>query len=78
MRTKYIVLEHSGPVLFSELLTHAEVARRIGGTVLGAGFCYLGHDSKYYCYGESTSLKITSRGKIDTDKLNRMFGLVDE
>jgi hypothetical protein len=77
MRTKYIVFEHSGPVLFSEILGHDEVARGIGDEILGAGFCYINTDKKYTCYGESISLHIPSRGETDSAKLNRMFGLLD-
>ena len=74
-KCKYIVTDHGfpEPVVFAETLTHADVARAIGGTVLGAGFCYI-EDDKYVCYGFSTSLKIDSRGDVDSLLLNRRFG----
>jgi len=72
---KYIVtdLGFPEPIVFSETLNHNDVARAIGGTVLGAGFCYI-QDNKYVCYGKSTSLKMDSRGDEDSKVLNRRFG----
>jgi hypothetical protein len=73
---KYIVtdLGFSEPIVFGETLNHSDVARAIGGTVLGAGFCYI-QDNKYVCYGKSTSLKMDSRGDEDSKVLNRRFGI---
>lgn len=67
------------PVVFSELLTHADVASAIAprGEVLGAGFCGIDNDI-YFCYGESISLKVKSRGEADSKILNKYLGAVHE
>jgi hypothetical protein len=53
---KYVIVgRHENVVLFSEVLTHAEVARRIG-PVVSAGFY-----TKGSAYGRSESLGIESR-----------------
>ena len=67
MKTKYIIIEYEAipmPVVFSELMTHADVAGKLGGKVHGAGFCYR-DDEGWHCYGESVSLKVKSRGEVD-------------
>lgn len=72
MKSKYIVLEQDSlelPFIFSELSTHADVARALRGKVLGAGFCVIQND-RYVCYGESISLEIESRGEVDSKILN--------
>lgn len=72
MHTKYIVVEKRGiayPMVFSNLMSHREVAAAIGGTVIGAGFCHIAQDS-WSCYGESVSLRVSSRGAEDSDILN--------
>ena len=64
------------PFVFSELSKHSDIAHRIGGEVVSAGFCYIYKD-RYNCYGESVSCKVTSRPSIDDKILNRLLG-VDE
>jgi hypothetical protein len=79
-QAKYIIIE-SGPfllpVVFSELQTHADVARALSGggqpSVVGAGFCHI-DDDRYVCYGESVSLKVKSRGDEDSKLLNSYLG----
>jgi hypothetical protein len=76
-KAKYIILDHGipEPIVFSDTLTHFDVAFALGGKnkVLGAGFCYIA-DDQYVCYGTSTSLKIDSRGEKDSEVLNRRLG----
>ena len=89
-RMKYIILSVGGlerPYVFSELDSHFEVARSLGYHpdhvhCIGAGFCYIAVDTvigaaTYKCYGESTSLRINSRGEKDSKVLNQTFGLVE-
>lgn len=75
---KYIISENCVPVVFSEDLTHADVARSLFGSraIVGAGFCTL-EDNKYVCYGKSISLGVVSRGPEDEKILNLYFGLTD-
>jgi hypothetical protein len=75
-KMKYIVVDMNipEPFVFSETVTHADVARAVGGTVLGAGFCQIAGD-QFHCYGESISLRVKSRGDEDSNILNKRFGL---
>lgn len=81
MKAKYIVVTLAGleqPFVFSELTTHADVARALNCEVVGAGFCYIKetpNGSRYECYGESISLRIKSRGTADSDILNSLLGV---
>ncbi len=78
-RIKYVVIENtfSGEeiFLFSPCINHREFANRIGGQVVSAGF--VGHSSKTRCglypYGESVSLKLSSRPTEDQRLLDSMF-----
>ena len=75
--SKYIVIEQGlgtpVPIVFSQLLVHDDVARALGGKVIGAGFCQI-EGNQYICYGESTSCRIKSRLKEDAEILNRLLG----
>lgn len=76
MRTKYIVLKKGSsemPYLFSELDTHSEVARALGGKVVGAGFCWINDNGQYECYGESISCNVKSRKEVDSKVLNDLL-----
>lgn len=78
-KSKYIVTDTDVPVVFSECApSHADVARALfpNAAIVGAGFCYI-RDDRYVCYGESISLRVKSRGEVDSDILNRYMG-VDE
>lgn len=93
-RSKYIIIDtgsYALPVVFSELATHADVARALGAQdILGAGFCYIqvceikyndndtGQEPRYVCYGESVSLKVKSRPEEDARILNKYLGVVHE
>lgn len=76
-KSKYIVSRDGTPVMFAEMLTHADVARALFGNtpIIGAGFCYI-EDNRYVCYGESVSMRVKSRGEQDAEMLNRFLGAV--
>lgn len=79
MKSKYIIVKHNGsnismPFVFSEVCTHVDIARAVGGVVTGAGFCFI-DDDQYHCYGESVSCKVKSNGDEDSTILNRMLGV---
>lgn len=79
-RSKYVILEFGRlqqPFIFSELSSHADVARALGGSVIAGGFCYIDQAGKYACYGESVSLKTQSRGEVDAGILNRLLDVTD-
>lgn len=68
---KYIIIqikEGETPILFPKYLFHDIVAEKFGKDikVISAGKVKLA-DGKLECYGESTGLKIKSRGAVDTD-----------
>lgn len=70
---KYIVVKKGGtelPFVFSNLIQHSDMARKVGGTVVGAGFSYI-RDDRYECVGESVSCRVASRGEEDAKILNR-------
>jgi hypothetical protein len=88
-RIKYIVVRKEGlerPYLFGELDTHREVAVAMlhpyidwnasnpFSPVVGAGFCERAEDGRWQCFGESTSLKVKSRGRLDESVLNEYLG----
>lgn len=75
-KSKYIISRNHTPVVFAEVLTHADVALALfpNKEIIGAGFCYI-KDGKYVCYGESISLRVKS-GVEDSDILNRYLGAV--
>ena len=78
LHSKYVIVD-SGllyPIVFSEMIHHAEVVRAFGGCPIGAGFCYV-DNNKYVCYGEATSLNVESRGEVDSLILNNLLGCVD-
>lgn len=77
-KSKYIIVDTGqciAPVVFSELLTHSDVAQALANSssVLGAGFCYI-QDNRYVCYGSSISLGVKSRGEEDSKFLNKYLG----
>jgi hypothetical protein len=80
-KSKYLVIDTAAglilPFVFSELLSHDEMAAKFKGEVIGAGFCYI-QDNLYVCYGESISCKVKSRGEVDSRILNKLLGAVYE
>lgn len=80
-KMKYIVVRQGGieePFIFSDTQAHADVARKVGGIVMGAGFCGINAEGQFSCWGESVTLKIKSRLDEDNRTLNRRFGLSDD
>lgn len=81
--SKYIIADIVGnptPIVFPDLLVHAEVASAFGvnrSGVSGAGFCTI-DDSGYRCYGKSVSLKVDSNYDADSKILNRRLGVTTE
>lgn len=77
-KAKYIIVDTGSvylPVIFGDFMKHSDMARAINpnGDVIGAGFVHIAN-GKYVCYGESTSLKVVSRGDIDSTYLNKYLG----
>jgi len=74
---KYIIIDNLGlevPVVFSHLLSHADVAR--GKIVVSAGFCSISRtDYTFVCWGKSVSLEKGSRGITDECILDEFFNL---
>lgn len=65
-KSKYIIVQEWGaelPIVFSELLKHSEVAGN--KLAVSGGFVSTDADGKITCYGESTSLRLESRGEED-------------
>ena len=71
---KYIVVDRDGtevPVIFPQFLEHKEMAERIGGSVIAAGFVVVTSKKGVRCYGSSTTLMIGARVS-DGDLINQM------
>lgn len=62
------------PVMFGDTENHNDIAYRLGGEIISAGFVDLG-DNGVQCYGESISLNIRSRPEIDSKIINVFFGI---
>lgn len=79
-KSKYIILDLicATPVVFSDFLQHSDVARGLGGKVMGAGFCFLNEDGHYVCYGKSVSLGVESDAERDSKILNKYLGVIYE
>jgi hypothetical protein len=78
-KSKYIMVQMGGfeqPFVFSETMQHKDVAHALThgelDRVVSAGFCHINVDGRYTCYGESYSLKVSSREK-DSSVMNRML-----
>ncbi len=79
-KSKYIIVDigggHELPIVFSELMGHADVAQpyiqRNKDSIVGAGFCYV-DDDRYTCYGESIGLHVKSRNTEDEAILNKFL-----
>lgn len=82
-KSKYVILRVGGtdlPIVFSDLMTHADVARPLcahRGEPVAAGFCYINDAGRYTCYGESVSLRLESRPE-DGAILNRYLGVTHD
>ena len=76
---KYIIFKSDLPkyILIPELMKHSDFIKNIN-EILNAGFVQFSivngsftNELSAYCYGESKSLNIKSRGKEDSDLINR-------
>jgi len=71
---KYIIDEYDNFMIFSPIVQHVHAARPLINTtdslIVGAGFCNI-RNGYIECWGESISLNVKSRGKIDSDILNK-------
>lgn len=71
---KYLLTKQGDLIVFSDGLSHSEMAGR--RDIVGAGFIRF-HDTndaelaRAECYGESVSLKIKSRKEEDEEIINR-------
>lgn len=86
MKAKYVIFDIDGleqPIVFPELITHRDLAMRIRGEPVSAGFVVLTTttvegtiepkaEAGYYCYGRSESLNLDSRPE-DSDILNKLI-----
>lgn len=74
---KYIVTDNNAVAIFNNLQSHSDVARSLFGKPAGAGFMRFiapeGDTGKIsvQCYGESISIGIQSRGRVDEEIINR-------
>ena len=70
---KYIIVQKGSleePIIFSPLISHEEMARKINAKVVSAGFI----NFRLECWGKSETLDIESREK-DTELIrDRIFG----
>ncbi len=79
MELKYVLTDQNDFAIFSELTSHKDIAGRLYGKAIGAGFCTVSpawgrRRSAVRCYGSSDSLNLESRPEdeqIITDLLNR-------
>ena len=68
---------HEDVILFSELLSHKDVATCLfkEGSIVGAGFFYIGPDGHVKVQGCSTSLRVDSRPGIDNILIEKLLGM---
>ena len=77
LATKYIVFKLGSledMIIFSGLQQHANISQKINSEVVSAGFMRLSKDGPI-CYGDSVSLKTSSRPDEDTKLARRLFGI---
>ena len=66
---KYIITDRKGWAVFNNLQTHKEIAEKLYGTPISAGFIRFGTKMNIECWGESVSLKLKSKEQEDADFL---------
>ena len=72
MKLKYILTKNNGPIFFSTLINHSEMASKFGPAT-SAGFCQIDNfNGKVECYGKSVSLGIES-DKNDAEIIMRQL-----
>lgn len=75
---KYVIIESfygERVYIFSNSESHADVANKVLGKPISAGFCRFHPREGIVCYGESTTLGIKSRPDIDSRMVNRQLGV---
>lgn len=75
-KMKYIIVDNGqwdAPVIFDEFTQHYAMAANIPGKVIAAGFVRFTPNG-LECYGNSVSLKISSREE-DSALINKMLGV---
>ena len=74
--TKYIIVDNGEngteiPIIFSNLLSHNDIAQGYVGKVISAGFCQIDIETGFVeAFGKSDTLKIESRPQ-DTEIIKR-------
>lgn len=68
---KYIMINHSHPVIFDNQLTH-DMFVGLPGRITSAGFVKITPDNKIKCFGESISLQMEP-AKIDELIIKKCF-----
>lgn len=72
MKTKYIIIEYSYPIIFSECNKHSDFKHL--GEITSAGFCNVNlYEDEMDVYGESVSLGIKSDPDNDAPILNKLI-----
>jgi hypothetical protein len=78
VKVKYIIDRVDQFMIFSPTVQHIEAADLLmgdyGSDIVGAGFVYM-CDGEVCCYGTSISLKINTRGIIDSKIIADSLGL---
>ena len=75
LQMKYVVVDnglYDLPVIFPETVLHNEMAFKIGGMPLRAGFVKV-RDGEVICYGESISLDLKSDPVEDAKLISRFL-----
>lgn len=62
---KYVICDNQNIAIFSDVNTHADIAKGMYGKVTGAGFIFF-KDNKPICHGQSVSLKVKSNEEFDS------------
>ena len=71
MKLKYIMTKDDGVIMFSNLITHTEMARKFGGAT-SAGFVTIDKNYHFETYGESVSLRMKP-AEDDNEKIERQL-----
>ena len=76
--TKYVVMRDrmsntEVAFVFSNLVVHADVGRRMYGEPVSAGFVIISPDCEVKVTGRSESLNLDNRGELDEEIIKRAF-----
>jgi hypothetical protein len=73
-KVKYVVIRVGNsevPIMFSELIFHADIVRLINNPIISAGFVQINPDGELECMGMSSGLEIYSRGSVDAKLISQ-------